>query len=239
MMTTALALLLFSNQFFGQKKSIKDCLISYLDSTSGKVLMGYKSLKGEIIIKAKYLNGSGPLCEMAFVINSEYELVGIDRNDSILLKPYIYDNGPDYEQEGLFKNKKMKRKITYGLLTILLLGGLCFGLNSVFGLFTDFNSWTAGQDIENGKIQIVEIGEMPLNFEEKQKLASSYGFNFYLFGCNVSTATLNGTEYYNKKMIHHLEIKYGLAWWTKFQSQLDSIDNSDKVPTQKPLEDFF
>lgn len=97
------------------------------------------------------------------------------------------------------------------------------------GLFTQFNSWTAGQDIKNGKIQIVEIGELPLNFEQKQKLANSYGFNFYLFGCNVTIATLKGTEYYNKKMVDHLESKFGSGWWTKFQSQLDSIDNLNKT----------
>jgi hypothetical protein len=124
----------------------------------------------------------------------------------------------------------LKRKITYGLLTILLFGGLYFGLRFAFGLFTPFNLWTAGQDIKNGKIQIAEIGEMPLNFEQKQKLANSYGFDFYLFGCNVTTDIINGTEYYNKKMVDHLESKYGLGWWTKFQSQLDSIDN---VKTQQ------
>lgn len=111
-MATAFALmLLFSNQSFGQKKneqkiSIKDCLNSYIDSTSGEALLGYKSLKGEIKIKAKYLTvlgfGADTLCGMTFVMNSEYELVGIDKNDSILLRPYIYDNGPDYVEEGLF-----------------------------------------------------------------------------------------------------------------------------------------
>jgi hypothetical protein len=106
------------------------------------------------------------------------------------------------------------------------LGGLYFGLRFAFGLFTPFNFWTAGQDIKNGKIQIVEIGEMPLNFQQKQKLANSFDFDFYLFGCNISTDIINGTEYYNKKMVDHLENKFGAGWWTKFQNQLDSIDNT-------------
>jgi len=133
----------------------------------------------------------------------------------------------------------LKRKITYGLLTILLIGGLYFVLRFAFGLFTPFNFWTAGQDIKNKKIQIAEIGEMPLNFEQKQKLANSYGFNFYLFGCNVSKDIINGTEYYNNKIIDHLESKFGACWWTKFQNKLDSIDNSvlktadDKIKLHK------
>lgn len=114
-------------------------------------------------------------------------------------------------------------------MTILVLGGLYFGLRFAFGLFTPFNFWTAGQDIKNGKVQIVEIGEMPLNFEQKQNLATTYGFGFYLFGCNVTTDILNGTEYYNKKMFDHLESKYGVGLWTKFQSQLDSIIKADSI----------
>ena len=120
----------------------------------------------------------------------------------------------------------MKRKITYGLFTILLIGGLYFGLRFEFGFFKPFNFWTAKQDIKNGKIQIAEIGEIPLNFEQKQKLANSYGLDFYLFGCNVTTDIINGTKYYNNAMVSHLESKYGIGWWTEFQIQLDSIDKA-------------
>jgi hypothetical protein len=107
-----------------------------------------------------------------------------------------------------------------------LLGGLCYGLNSTFGLFTLFNFWTARQDIKNGKIQIVEIGEMPLNFGQKQRLANSYGFDFYLIGCEVTSDIIHGTKYFNNVMVDHLKNKYGAGWWTKFQTQLDSIDKA-------------
>ena len=98
-----LTLLFLSMLTFGQKKRSKDCLVAYTDTTSGKDLIGYKSLRGEIIIKAKYQDGSDKLCGMAIVLNSEFEFVGINKNDSIILKPYIYDNGPDYLEEGLFR----------------------------------------------------------------------------------------------------------------------------------------
>lgn len=94
-----LSLLLSCTQH--QRKN--DCLMAYIDTTSGTELIGYKTLQGEIIIPAKYQNGSDTLCGMAIVQTSTYEFVGIDRNDSILLKPYIYDNGPDYLEEGLFR----------------------------------------------------------------------------------------------------------------------------------------
>lgn len=122
----------------------------------------------------------------------------------------------------------MKRKLKYGLLIILLLGGIYFGLRFAFGLFTPFNFFTAKQDIGNGKIQIVEIGELPLNFKQKQELANSYGFNFYLYGCNITTGVINGIDFYNDKMIDQLESKYGNGWWSKFQTKLDSIDRMPK-----------
>lgn len=144
----------------------------------------------------------------------------------------------------------MNRKITYGILTILFLGGLYFGLRFVFGFFTPFNLWTAREDIRKGRIKIVEVGEMPMNFEQKQKLAKSYGFKFYLYGCNASTDIIHGKEYYNKKMVEELENQYGVGWWAKFQSQLDSIDNvkpedlmldkvSDLVGEQKNVKDLI
>jgi hypothetical protein len=121
---------------------------------------------------------------------------------------------------------KLKLKITYGILTILLLAGLYFGLRFAFGLFTPYNFWTARQDIKDGKIQIIEIGELPLNFEQKQKLAKSYGFNFSQPGCNATTDVLNGVEYYNIIVVEHLKNKYGDGWWTKFHNQIDSIDKA-------------
>mgnify|MGYP001094687297 CR=1 FL=1 len=133
----------------------------------------------------------------------------------------------------------MNGKITYGLLTILLFGGLYFILRFSFGLFTPFNFWTAQQDIKNGKVQIADIGELPLNHREKQSLAKSYGFDFYYFGCNISTDIINGTKYYNKTMLEHLESKFGYGWWIKFQNQLDSLDNEAthlQYPTSTKLQ---
>ncbi|MDY3319561.1 WG repeat-containing protein [Riemerella anatipestifer] len=96
-----LTLLLLFNFVFGQKG--KDCLIAYTDSTSGNALIGYKSLDGNIVIKAKYRDGSDTLCRMAIVLTADFEFIGIDKNDSLILEPYIYDNGPDYVEEGLFR----------------------------------------------------------------------------------------------------------------------------------------
>lgn len=120
----------------------------------------------------------------------------------------------------------MKRKVKLGFLIVILIGGLYFGLRFMFGIFTPFNFWTAQKDIENHNIQIIAIGELPLNFDQKQKLAKSYGFSFHLYGCESSSDIINGTNYYNAVMIDFLEKKHGKGWWKKFQSERDSIDNA-------------
>lgn len=99
----------------------------------------------------------------------------------------------------------MRKKITYGLLTILFIGGLYLGLRFEFGLFTPLNFWTARNDIENGKIQIVVIGEILPTDKQRQSLAKANGFNFYYFGDNISTDIINGAKYYNKAMVDYFE----------------------------------
>lgn len=117
-----------------------------------------------------------------------------------------------------------KRKLLYGVGLILLIGGLCFAelrLRATYGYAMPFNTWTAKQDMKRGIIRIVEIGELPLNFQQKQELAKSYGFRYYLYGCNVTEAMLNGVKRYNKIMFDYLEHKHGKGWQKTFQAQLD------------------
>jgi hypothetical protein len=94
-----------------------------------------------------------------------------------------------------------------------------------FGIFTPYNYLTASADIKKGNIQIIEYGEMKLNFDKEQQLATSYGFSFKPIGCVVSSDVINGIKYYNRKMISHLDSKYGQGWWNVFEKQIDSIDS--------------
>lgn len=87
-----------------QKKQ-KDYLISFNDTISGKVLVGYKNLKGDVIIPARY-TGYGDvdtLYDFTTVSLKDSGLLVIDRTGKHILRPFIYDNGPDYIEEGLFR----------------------------------------------------------------------------------------------------------------------------------------
>ena len=79
-------------------------LVAFSDSSSGKELWGFKTTSGKIAIgpKYEYVLGLDTLYSMAMVmLNSKW--VAINKHDSVLLTPYIFDNGPDYVQEGLFR----------------------------------------------------------------------------------------------------------------------------------------
>ena len=103
-----LIFLLFTNLAFGQK--VNEYLISFSDTTSGEELIGYKDSFGKIVINAKFSSAyPDTLYSMAIVLKNG-EWIGIDSNEKIILKPFIYDNGPDYIKEGLFRyveNKKI------------------------------------------------------------------------------------------------------------------------------------
>ena len=93
----------------GQKTGA-DYLVSFSDNSSGKDLYGFKTVKGKIIIQPSYIHVSTEkMYSIAFVVFNDH-WVAINRNDSILLTPFIFDNGPDYVKEGLFRyveNNKM------------------------------------------------------------------------------------------------------------------------------------
>jgi hypothetical protein len=82
---------------------------------------------------------------------------------------------------------------------------------SVFTLHLDFSHHSIlGQ---RGKILKAENSNYrnwrnAIELQPKQKLANSYGFDFYVLGCNATKDILNGTEYYNQEMVDYLESKF-------------------------------
>ncbi|GHT58503.1 hypothetical protein AGMMS50239_03190 [Bacteroidia bacterium] len=96
-----------------KKQTTDDFLILYeeYNDSLGFELFGYRNVQGEIAIKAKYyMTETDTFHNVAFVIRDSSGWVAIDRNETILLYPFIFDNGPDYIKEGLFRfveNEKM------------------------------------------------------------------------------------------------------------------------------------
>ncbi len=119
----------------------------------------------------------------------------------------------------------LKRKITYGILGILLLMGLYFWLHVSLGLFTPYNSWTAQQDLKSGKVQIVVIG-LAFMPQEHNEVAKKYGFVYTYLGCDATYKLLNGSQNYNHVVMNYLENKYGHDIWEKIEMQVDSINST-------------
>lgn len=88
----------------------QDYWVGYADHSSGEELYGFKDASGHITIPAKYtFSFTDTMYAIAFVIK-DYRCVCINRDEETILKPFIFDNGPDYVSEGLFRfveNNKM------------------------------------------------------------------------------------------------------------------------------------
>ncbi|MGY0034617.1 WG repeat-containing protein [Pedobacter sp. NJ-S-72] len=97
----ALQILLFGLAGFAQKKRI-DFLVSYTVMSKDRELAGYKTRGGKIVIPAKFIYAADTLYDRAFVIGKG-GWQGINRRGEVILIPFIYDNGPDYDSEGLFR----------------------------------------------------------------------------------------------------------------------------------------
>lgn len=89
---------------FAQKVQQKnDYLISYSVKQDIGALFGYKHRNGKIAIEAQFSSiNTDTLYNMGIVLK-DWQWVGIDRKEKVILIPFIYDNGPDYVEEGLFR----------------------------------------------------------------------------------------------------------------------------------------
>jgi hypothetical protein len=87
----------------GQTRKGADFLIRVSGPTGGAC--GYRNVDGRIEIPlGKYSHCfTDTFRNYAIVIDSVKGMVGIDRHDSILYNIFIFDNGPDYPSNGLFR----------------------------------------------------------------------------------------------------------------------------------------
>ncbi|MET7038028.1 WG repeat-containing protein [Elizabethkingia miricola] len=101
---------LFISIIFCTAQNRNECYRIFSDSASGTALYGYKTHNNVIKIPAKFISAySDELCKMAIVLDSKEGWIGISKNKGIILRPYIYDNGPDYVEEGLFRYTEGKK----------------------------------------------------------------------------------------------------------------------------------
>jgi hypothetical protein len=81
----------------------RDFLVFFVDTATGTEMYGYKTPKGKVAIPARYENvATDTFYTFAFVYDDR-GWVGINRKDSVILKPFIFDNFPDEKRQGLFR----------------------------------------------------------------------------------------------------------------------------------------
>ncbi len=114
-MTKFLTLLTLISIFCSCEKNLTTTktpvLIAYED-TSKSEGWGFKDTSGQIVIPPQYsaVFEDSFINDIAFVVkksedkqDTENGIIAIDKQNKFILKPFIFDNGPDYLQEGLFR----------------------------------------------------------------------------------------------------------------------------------------
>lgn len=135
----------------------------------------------------------------------------------------------------LFRKQKYKRRV---LLTIPIAflffscADILMVATNYYGLYEEYNYFTAKRDIKNGKIQILETGlilpEPKVDWNKmqkfKKKLEKKFGYKLVYVGCTVR----HGIYIYNSVMERYLEKLNGKNWRIKERHMLDSLMNSDR-----------
>lgn len=94
--------LLNLNSVFAQNISNDEPLIVFRNDETNTC--GYKNLNGDLVIPDKYsFCYTDTLHNYAAVADPQKGWIAIDKNDFPLYQIFVYDNGPDYESEGLFR----------------------------------------------------------------------------------------------------------------------------------------
>lgn len=118
----------YTQKYFELDSNYTDYLVSFYNDSlfTAGISCGYKNMRGEIIIPiGKYSNCfTDTFKNFAFVYDdylTNAKIVAIDRNENILFEAYMYDNGPDYLSDGLFRivrNGKIGYADKMGIITI-------------------------------------------------------------------------------------------------------------------------
>lgn len=104
---TLLTIVLFSNVSFGQKKDVLHLVTSKTNQ------YGYANSKGKMVIPfGKYQMCFTKKFDQFAIVGTSEGLVGIDRKENVLFNVFVFDNGPDYTSNGLFRIVK-EGKIGY------------------------------------------------------------------------------------------------------------------------------
>ncbi|RFZ93010.1 WG repeat-containing protein [Mucilaginibacter conchicola] len=76
---------------------------------------GYINAKHDTIITpGKYKHClTDTFKNFAFVVTKDNKMIAIDREEKVLFKPFIFDNGPDYPSEGYFRIVDDNNKIGF------------------------------------------------------------------------------------------------------------------------------
>ncbi|WP_164112212.1 MULTISPECIES: hypothetical protein [Sphingobacterium] len=93
-----------------------------------------------------------------------------------------------------------------------------------FGLYNDFNYFKAVNDLQNGKIQLLQAGQYYYSCDEEYNAIDSLYTSYGIATSDIGIVT-PGMYRYNAVVEMYLSNKYGENWNEKFGELADSIRN--------------
>ena len=119
----------------------------------------------------------------------------------------------------------MRKKILLTSLFLIVATSLTILCWWNFGLFSDYNYFTAKRDIKNGNIKLVSYGlPMPSSKDSEIKMVmNKYGFKDSNIGCIVTKQEINALETYNNIVEQYLNEKNVKNWSTTYEKEVDSL----------------
>lgn len=119
------------------------------------------------------------------------------------------------------KNKKLI------LISIISVITLLFAYWEL-GMFTPYNYFSAKEDIKNGDIHLLTIGEPSLNPAIEDSITKRYGFRYENKGCTVTEIKMKGIGTYNSVVEDYLEKRNGKGWETKLKRDYNQCFEMNK-----------
>ncbi len=119
----------------------------------------------------------------------------------------------------------MRKKILpTGLITIVIASAIVFSWWN-YGLFSNYNYFTAKRDIKNGNVKFISFGLPMLSSKDSEikMVMTKYGFKERNVGCTVTEQEINAIETYNNVVEQYLTRRNGENWRATYKKEIDSL----------------
>ncbi|MEQ8878272.1 MAG: hypothetical protein RLO17_18770 [Cyclobacteriaceae bacterium] len=107
------------------------------------------------------------------------------------------------------------------VIFLIIVSGIAY---HEYGIFTDINYFSALNDIDEGKVQILTYGLPIAEKDQIDSVALKYGFSYnQIEDCIVTQRFINQVDSYNSAVSKYLSKINGPDWETRFENDVNQL----------------